>query len=558
MLSNFLFVCLKRTILLFTFFFTSSLFAQNTYTHSDTLRGSLRLERTAFNVYYYNLDVYVDIPNKFIAGRVGIFFEVVQENVNKIQIDLFENMKITSIKDNVNGSDLKYTRDGNAIFIEPFAPFVKNQKSKIYITYQGNPIEAKQPPWDGGFIWKKDKNGNPWVAVACEGIGASLWWPNKDELSDEADSVQISISYPTDLNLVAVSNGNHRSTFDLDGITHSTWFVSYPINNYNVTLNIGKYVNFSEKYTGVEATFDLDYYVMDYNLEKAKAQFKQVVPMMNCYEKMLGPYPFPKDGYALVETPYLGMEHQGAIAYGNKYKKGYDGTERSGLPMGFDFIIIHESGHEYWGNSVGAKDIADMWIHEGFCTYSEALYVECLYGADTALLYCNAWKMIVENDIPIIGDYGVNKHGSGDMYNKGALMLHTLRWLVNDDKKWFATIKNIQKDFRFKTVSGDELIAYMNNQLGADYTWFFNQYLKKVSPPVLNYQLEQKGKDLNVTIKWDKVDDDFKLPIKIKMCPKKYKSFTITSRPQLITIKKMKLIDFKVDETHAYFLKKYY
>lgn len=276
--------------------------------------------------------------------------------------------------------------------------------------------------------------------------------------------------------------------------------------------------------------------------------------MLDAFEKTMGPYPFPNDGYALIETPYLGMEHQSGIAYGNKFQKGYDGVERSGLPLGFDFIIIHESGHEYWGNSVGSKDIADMWIHEGFCTYSEALYVEDVYGADTALAYCNAWKLLVSNDAPIIGDYGVNSEGSGDMYNKGALMLHTLRWLVNDDKKWFTMIKSIQKDFRYKVVSGDELINYMNTQLGKDYTWLFDQYLKNAMPPLLKYDLLQIGNDLEVTIYWTNVKDDFILPLSINWGKGKCKLVSVSNQPQKFIIKKLKSKDFKVDDKHAYFL----
>lgn len=542
-----------KRILFIIFILTSSSVIAQTYTHADSLRGGLRPERTAYNIYYYDLDLNVDITNKFISGSVIIYFEIIDPEVNKMQIDLFNNMKVNSITD-ANGNQLIYTRDANAIFIERNNLAKKNEKSWIKVDYEGIPTTAKNAPWDGGFVWKKDKNGNPWVAVACQGVGASLWWPCKDDQSDEADSVKISVMVPSGLQVI--SNGNLRSQSTFEDKVKFEWFVSYPINNYNVSINIGKYVNFNEKYKGVEATYDLDYYVLDYNLEKAQKHFKQAVPMLNAFEKTLGPYPFPRDGYALIETPYLGMEHQSGIAYGNKFQKGYDGTERSGLPMGFDFIIVHESGHEYWGNNVGSKDVADMWIHEGFCTYSEALYVEELYGADTALAYCNAWKLLVSNDAPIVGDYGVGNEGSGDMYNKGALMLHTLRWLVNDDKKWFAMLKNIQKDFRFKVVSGDELIKYINKQLGMDYTWLFDQYLKNADPPFLKYELYQNGNDLEVTIYWTNVSNQFKLPLSIDLGNGKCKKVEVTNQPQKILLKKMKLRNFKVDDQHAYFLVK--
>ena len=530
-------------------FFPSLLFAQ-TYTHADSLHGGLRPERTAFDVYYYDLQVEVDIPNKSIKGTVGIYFDVVDATVHTIQIDLFKNLQVNTIVD-ANGNPLIYRRDENAMFIQLPAT-TQHQKTKMTITYEGIPIAAKRPPWDGGFIWRKDKNGHPWVAVACQGIGASLWWPCKDTQSDRADSVSIAITVPADL--VAVSNGNQRSV-ELHGSQATYhWFVSYPINNYNISINIGNYVHFGEPYKGIETTYNLDYYVLDYNLDKAKEHFKQVVPMLDVYEKKLGPYPFPRDGYALIEVPYLGMEHQSGIAYGNRYLKGYEGVERSGIDLGFDFIIIHETGHEYWGNSVAAQDIADMWIHEGFCTYTEALYVEEMYGPDTALAYCNAWKLLVDNDIPIIGDYGVNNEGSGDMYNKGALMLHTLRWLVNNDKKWLTMLLHIQKNYRWKIVTGDELIRYMNKQLGKDYTWLFDQYLKNASPPVLHYTLEEKANDLEVTIQWTEVSSDFALPVTIRLSADKCKTYTITSQPQKILLKDMKKGDFKVDEQHAYFL----
>jgi aminopeptidase N len=546
---------MKRWLLFLILFSTSILFAQ-TYTHRDSLRGGSRPERTAFNVYYYDIDVEVDIPNKFITGSVGIYFEEVEAGVNRMQIDLFNNMKVAGIQD-ANGAELTYTRDENAIFIDRKTPSKINERSKIIIQYEGSPVVAKRPPWDGGFIWTKDKNGNPWVAVACQGTGASLWWPNKDDQSDEADSVRISIIVPS--SLVAISNGNLESKreMELKGKTQYNWFVSYPINNYNVSINIGKYISITDGqlFKGVETAFPVDYYVLDYNQEKAENYFyKRVVPLLTIFEEKLGPYPFPRDGYALIETPYLGMEHQSGIAYGNKYQKGYNGVERSGLPLGFDFIIVHETGHEYWGNSVGSKDVADMWIHEGFCTYSEALYVEEIYGADTALLYCNAWKLLVENDVPIIGDYGVNNEGSVDMYNKGALMLHTLRWLVDDDKKWYAMLKNIQKDYRFKLVSADELILYINQQLGKDYTWLFDQYLKNASPPVLHYELLQKGRNLEVILQWKEVKSNFCLPVHIKTPGGKYKSYVVTDQPQKIVLRNMKKADFKVDEQHAYFL----
>jgi aminopeptidase N len=528
---------------------STALFAQP-YTHADSLIGGSRPQRDVFDIYHYDLNLELDIKNQFISGYVDIYYGItLGGKIDKMQIDLYKNLKIISIKDS-EGKELTYKRDENSIFITVSEGILAGPK--IRVTYEGNPIVAKEAPWGSGFIFKKDNKGRPWVAVACQGSGASIWWPCKDTQADEADSVRISITTQADLQVI--SNGNKRSE-KLNGSKKTTeWFVSYPINNYDVSINIGNYVNFNEKHSGIEATYDLDYYVLDYNLEKAQKHFKQVVPMLNAFEKKLGPYPFPRDGFALIETPYLGMEHQSGIAYGNKYLKGYEGVERSGIDLRFDFIIVHETGHEYWGNSITTADIADMWVHEGFCTYSEALYVEEIYGADTALMYCNAWKLLVENDVPIIGDYGVHKEGSGDMYNKGALMLHTLRWLVNNDKKWFAMIKDIVKDFRFKIITGNELIHYMNQKLGRDYTWLFDQYLKNASPPVLHYELKEIGKDLEVVIYFDMVKKEFQLPLSIKTGKDKCKTFTVSSQPQTILLKNMSKTEFKVDESHAYFL----
>ncbi len=529
----------------------SAAFAQQTFTHADSLRGGLRPERTNYDVTYYDLDVEVDPANKSIKGTVEIdFTQLVPEDKQRIQLDLFKNMQVTKVYDG-EGNPLKYEREENVIWVNREAVVQVGDKFQIHVDYEGSPLAAKKAPWDGGFDWKKDDKGNPWIGVAVEGTGASLWWPNKDHLSDEPDSMRISLTVPSEL--MAISNGNLESQEELGGKTRFNWKVSYPINNYNVSVYIGKYAHFHDIYNGSEGPYDLDYYVLEYNLDKAKKQFQQVKPMFDCYEKFLGPYPFPKDGFALVETPYLGMEHQSAIAYGNKYLNGYLGGDQSMLGLKFDYIIIHETGHEYWGNSVSMKDIADMWIHEGFCTYSEALYVECMNGADTALMYANGWKFRVQNDEPVIGAYNVNHEGSGDMYYKGALMLHTLRWLVNDDTKWFALIKDIQRDFRFKNTSTEEIVAYMNGKLGKDYTPIFDQYLRKAKPPVLNYTVVEKGKGLELTIKWDGTNPDFKMPIGITMKKGSFVSTLVTPETQTIIIPKMKLEDFKIDDKHAYF-----
>lgn len=544
---------MKKIILIFLITGISSLFAQK-FSHADSLKGGSPPERTAFDVHYYNLKVDIlDPDTRFIKGYTDIYFTVLTKDVKRMQIDLYQNMNILLIRDS-EGYEVKYTRDGNAIFLELSDELLGSSQPSIRIDYEGKPQVANNSPWESGFVFKKDDKNRTWIAVACQGTGSSIWWPSKDTQADEADSVKISVVVPSEF--IAVSNGNLRNKTEYGSLTQYEWFVSYPINNYDVSINIGNYVNYNEKYKGVETTYDLDYWVLDYNLEIAKKHFTQVKGMLDAFEKKLGPYPFPKDGFALVETPYLGMEHQSGIAYGNKFLPGYLGVERSGMPLGFDFIIIHETGHEYWGNSLTTADIADMWVHEGFCTYSEALYVEELYGPDTALMYCNAWKLLVSNDEPIIGPYGVHREGSGDMYNKGALMLHTLRWLVNDDKKWFACIKGLQKDFRFQIVTGDQVIEYMNRRLGEDYTWLFDQYLKNAEPPVLKYELTEVGADLEVNIYWTNVSSQFVLPLAVNIGGGKCKSYAITSTPQKILIKHLAKKDFWIDDKHAYYLVK--
>tara|TARA_B100000123_G_scaffold103983_1_gene76237 strand:- start:864 stop:2186 length:1323 start_codon:yes stop_codon:yes gene_type:complete len=394
----------------------------------------------------------------------------------------------------------------------------KNEFHKIKVYYEGQPKIAKNPPWDGGFSWKQDENNNPWISVSCQGTGASIWWPCKDHQSDEPDSMQITGVVRSSLQFI--SNGNLRNQKEYfsevlnSKIIESSWFVSYPINNYNVTLYIGDYVHFSDIYVKNKDTLMLDYFVLKNNLIKAKNHFKQVKPMLKCFENYFGKYPYWNDGYALVEAPYLGMEHQSAIAYGNNYLAGYRGNISYIDSLKFDFIILHETGHEWWGNSITTNDIADMWVHEGFCTYAEVLYVECMYGYDKMLSYVNNQKKHVKNDRPIIGKYNLNFKGSSDMYSKGSLMLHTLRNVINNDSSWFKLIKNISIDFRDKNIDGSEIIQYINDRTELDLTKFFRQYLNHRQIPTFEYKLQKHGAHYTLLYKW-KAIDGFNMPIKI-------------------------------------------
>jgi aminopeptidase N len=499
---------MKKIAILFSIFGIFNISAQETTTRKDSLHGGLRIERTCFDVLHYDLNIKINPVEKSIVGFNVITFRVIQ-NTSKIQLDLFENMKIDSII--FNKKKLQYKREFDAVFID--FPVVLNQNSEQNISfyYAGNPIIAKRAPWDGGFVFKKDVNGKDFVGVACQGTGASLWFPCKDSQSDEPDlGATIKVAVPT--GLTNVSNGRLIGSTDLkNGYTQWNWEVKNPINSYDITVNIGDYVHFGENYKGL----DLDFYVLRENEAKAKTQFEQVKPMMDCFQAKFGQYPFANDGYKLVETSYLGMEHQSAVAYGNKYLQGYLGSDLSGTGVGllFDFIIIHESGHEWFGNSITSRDIADMWIHEGFTCYTESVFLECQYGFQKAQVYINGLKKNIQNDKPIIGPFGVNKEGSGDMYYKGALMLNTIRSIINDDEKWWKIILKYSETFRHKIIDTDVVVTFFNQESGLDLTPIFNQYLKFNDIPVLELLIKKK----KLHYKWKTGLANFNMPIDINI-----------------------------------------
>ncbi|MGZ4033797.1 MAG: M1 family metallopeptidase [Bacteroidia bacterium] len=515
------------------------------YTMADTLRGTLSPLRSCYNVLFYDLDVKVDIDNKFISGSNTIKF-LSEHDFKKLQVDLFSNMKIEKI--DYNGHELNYTRAFNAVFITFPDTIRKGVTQSFVIYYSGNPIPAKHAPWDGGFSWDKDKEGNPFVGVSCQGTGASLWWPCKDHQSDEPAEMSIRVAVPHELD--EISNGRLiRKTVLQDGWTKYEWHVSYPINNYDVTLNIGKYRHFSDFYynKNYKDTLTLDYYVLADNYDKAQKQFVQVKPMMSCYYNYFGEYPFIKDGYKLVEAPYLGMEHQSCVAYGNGYKDGYNGFDISGTGYKFDYIIIHESAHEWWGNSITTNDLADMWIHEGFATYSEALYIECLYGHAAYLKYINSEKKSVQNDSPIIGKYNLNDEGSEDMYYKGALLIHTIRSIIDDDKKFFEIIKGIQDKFKYQTVDSKDIEQYISDNSGIDFSDIFDRYLHYAAIPKLLIAYKEEGNDLKIYFKYELPENSgFVMPVKITIAKDKYDFVLPSDNYQTLLLKDMNIGDFKV------------
>lgn len=485
---------------------TAALASAQNFTRKDSLQGGLRPERTSYDVQRYDLNITIDPEKKNIKGYNDITFKATAAT-NRIQVDLFSNMNVDAIT--LNTFKTTYKRDNDAVFIVFDKPLEKDKEYTIRFAYSGTPVVAKNAPWDGGFVFTKDDSGKPWVGVAVQGTGASLWYPVKDHQSDEPDrGASIKVAVPN--GLMDVSNGKFIGSTDLkNGYTRWDWEVKNPINNYDITVNIADYAHFHDEYKGMP----LDYYVLKNNVEKAKKQFEEVKPMLQCFEEKFGQYPFVEDGYKLVETPYLGMEHQSAVAYGNKYLKGYMGSDISGtgVGMGWDYIIVHESGHEWFGNSITSKDIADMWIHEGFTTYSETVYVECYEGYDRAMKYINGQRYSVQNRKPAIGTFGVNKEGSGDMYFKGALMLNTMRHIINDDAKWWKLIYDYSTTFKKQIIDTQTVINFFNKESGLNLTPVFNQYLRYAAIPTLQLKLDGS----NLEYRWVTDEPNFAMPVDV-------------------------------------------
>jgi aminopeptidase N len=465
---------------------------RETYTRADTLRGSIGPARAWWDATWYAIDVTPDYSAKRIRGSVTMDFRVLAPGTN-MQIDLQEPMRLTRVR--WRDQELAFQRDENAWFIQFPQPPELGTVSQLKMDFEGTPQVAVRPPWDGGWIFARDKQGRPWMTVACQGLGASAWFPCKDHQSDEPDSARLNITVPD--SLTAVANGQLRAvTRTGDGTATWTWAVANPINTYNIIPYIGKYVHWEEPHAGEQGKLDCNYWVLDYNLDKAKVQFAQVKPMLQCFEHWFGPYPFYADGFKLVEAPHLGMEHQSAVAYGNGFQNGYRGRDLSqtGWGLTWDFIIIHESGHEWFGNNISASDVADMWIHESFTNYSETIYTECQSGKAAGSAYIQGVRALIENTSPIVGRYGVNEEGSGDMYYKGGNMVHYLRQLVGNDSLFRMGLRGMNQVFRHKTVGYQDILSYWNILTGKDFTMLFDQYLRDIRIPVLQWQV--KGKKL--------------------------------------------------------------
>lgn len=473
-------------------------------TRADILRGAYGQYRANNDLLFYHLDVRVEPEKKFISGKNTIRFKMLKDDT-RIQLDLHQALHVDKIL--LGTTELKYEREFGAVFVDFPETLRAGHVYSIDFHYSGNPLETGR---FGGIAFRKDAAGRPWINTACEGIGASIWWPNKDQWRDEVESMQISVSIPNDF--VDVSNGKFMGKTDLgDGYTRWDWLVHYPINNYDVSLNIGKYEHFSDKL----GDLPLDFYALPEDLDKAKRQFAQAKGMLQAFQHYFGEYPFKKDGYKLVEVPYSGMEHQSAVTYGNHFANGY--LERDwtgvGISLRFDFIIIHESGHEWFGNSITAADPSDMWIHEGWTTYLECLYVEYMYGHDDYLKYVNAYKSKVKNAKPIIAERGINAEPPQDQYFKGALFLNTLRSVINDDPRWFKLIHDLYQHFKYKNIMTEDIVAFFNQKTDRDMTPIFDQYLRRTAIPTL--ELKFNAGEGTVSYRWKVDEPGFAMPVRV-------------------------------------------
>ncbi|MGB0835290.1 MAG: M1 family metallopeptidase [Psychrobium sp.] len=479
--------------------------------HQEKLRGSITPERSWWDLKHYDLYVDVQPDKRYISGTNVMTYKVLS-NKDRLQIELQPPMKLGKVTQ--NGKQLKVDKDGYTYFIHTVGKQEIGKEYQVTIEFNGQPQVAKRPPWDGGIQWEKDANGNHFIATSNQGNGASIWWPNKDHPYDEPDNgADVSVEVPE--NLMDISNGRLVGIDENAARNTKTyhWRVTNTINNYAISLNIGDYVHFSEKYKGEKGVLDMDYYVLRDNLAKAKVQFKDATRTMEALEYWFGPYPFYEDSFKLIEVPYLGMEHQSAVTYGNGYQNGYLGRDRSrtGWGLKFDFIIVHESGHEWFANNLTNKDVADMWIHESFTTYSENLFVEYFYGKEAGNEYMRGQRANIANQSPIIGTYNADRSGSSDMYDKGANMLHTIRQIVDNDKLWREILRGLNKDFYHQIVTTEQIEKYLSEKSGKDLSSIFDQYLRDYRLPTLEYLI----KDKKMMVRWSNSVKNFAMPIKV-------------------------------------------
>ena len=540
---------MKKTLCIVALsFFSLALKSQPVFNMQDTLRGSLNEHRDWFDIQHYDITVKPTFETKSIIGQVSWTSKVVKPT-NNIQIDLQQPLIIDSViyfaPNTKSGKPLSFSRNLNVAIANFNEKLNVNTIFKIVIYYHGIPVEAARPPWDGGWIWKKDANGKPWMSAACQGLGASIWYPCKDHQSDEPDQgASLTMIVPD--TLMAIGNGRMIKKESNNQLATYTWEVKNPINNYNIIPYIGDYMGWSEKYSGLKGNLDLHYWVLKQDSTKAKAQFTQVPQMLKAFEYWLGPYPFYEDGYQLVQSPHLGMEHQSAVAYGNKFANGYLGRDLSGTGWGlkWDFIIVHESGHEWFANNITTNDIADMWVHEGFTNYTETLMTEYYYGIEAGNDYNFGIRRGIQNNKPIIAHYGVNEQSDGDMYNKGSNLIHTLRHAIDNDSLFRQILINLNKQYYHKTVNSVDIENFISKSAGFNFTKIFDQYLRNTQIPSFVYQYDEKEKIL--TYQWKNCVVGFNLPLALNYKGKKYQLNPMDYIPQkkLITQPDFDIKDF--------------
>ncbi len=499
-------------VLLLAGFATVRAQPDETYTRADTLRGDWTTPgRAWWDVTFYDLHVRVHPADSSIRGHNAIAYRVVEPGT-EMQIDLMTPLEIDSIVQ--GGRRLAFRREGNAFFATPAAPQTPGEIRTVTVHYHGRPQVAERPPWEGGFTWTADSLGRPWYVTTDQGMGASVWWPNKDTQADEPDSQGVALTVPDPM--IHVGNGRLRATTpNGDGTTTYEWFVANPINNYAIAVGAGSYAHFADTLDGEDGMLTLDFWPLDYHLDAARRQFREAKAVLACFEEWFGPYPWYEDGYKLVETPHPGMEHQSAVAYGNHYANGYRGRDPSGVGIGmkFDFIIVHETAHEWWGNNISTKDLADMWVHESFGNYAENLYVECAFGKEEGAAYVIGTRRGIDNDRPIVPAYGVNAQGSGDMYPKGGNMLHTIRQIVNDDEKWRDVLRGLNETFRHQTVMGADVELYISEHTGIDFSKVFDQYLRTTQIPAFEYAID----GMTLRYRWADVVSGFAMPVEVRV-----------------------------------------
>jgi aminopeptidase N len=518
--------------------------AAQPFTRADSLRGAIDSPgRAWWDVTYYDLDVRVTPADSSVRGHTGITYRVLRP-AREMQIDLAARLRVDSIVQ--DGRRLQVRREGDAMFVTLASPQAAGETRSLTVYYGGKPRVAPMAPWDGGFVWTRDDAGDPWVVTAVQGLGASAWWPNKDTQADEPDSQRIAITVPE--GMTNVSNGRLRGTTrNRDGSTTFEWFVGSPINNYNVAVNAGTYAHFSDVYAGEKGQLTLDFYPLAMHEEAARRQFQQTKPMLQCFERWFGPFPWYEDGFKLVETPHLGMEHQSAVAYGNGYRNGYRGQDLSGTGQGadWDYIIVHEAGHEWFGNNITSQDLADMWVHEGFTTYSEGLYVECLRDKEAGAEYIIGQRQQITNEAPVqSAHFGVSHEGSGDMYFKGASMLHTIRQVIDDDERWRGILRGLNETFGRKIVTGEQVTEYISREAGMDLSRVFRQYLTTTRIPVLEYRV-QGG---TLSYRWTNVVPGFDMPVRVTLAPGAFQTIRPTTQWQTAPLRGVTASSFRVDE----------